>query len=299
MHAPPAVTRAATGVRTRVMVVQAWASKTLVGQIWSRLCEDEFLDRSVALAAKAFVSAFPAIIVVASFMPTSVRSSILSTLARRLGVEGSGLQTIRAALASSDDIRKTTGVLGLIFTFYYVNSFVSALQRVYERAWRRPRPPVVTRYATGAAWLAALIAYFGLLGGARVFMSSAGTAAFAPVGLLATIAVWTVTPWLMLRRHVRLRAILPCGVVTGVAMAAYGASSSIWMPNTVSQNQHQFGFFGVTLALVTWLTGAATIVVVGAITGAVLAEDGGTLGSLIRGGSERSVLSEHAPERMG
>ena len=62
--------------------------------MWQRLVDDEFLDRSVALAAKAFVSAFPAIIVVASFMPESVRHSITSTIAHRLGVAG-GLTSIR------------------------------------------------------------------------------------------------------------------------------------------------------------------------------------------------------------
>jgi hypothetical protein len=68
------------------------------------------------------------------------------------------------------------------------------------------------------------------------------------------------------------------------------------MPRTVSQNRAQFGFFGVALALVTWLTGAATIIVVGANTGSVLSEDRGWIGRLIRGGGDEPVLSERAPD---
>ena len=128
MQLAPPVRRTAARVRDCVEAVQAWVDRTLLGRIWQRLVEDEFLDRSVALAAKAFVSAFPAIIVVASFMPDSIRNSILTTITHRLGVQGD--PTVHGALASTDDTRRTTGVLGLIFTFYYVNSFVTALERV-------------------------------------------------------------------------------------------------------------------------------------------------------------------------
>lgn len=296
MQLAPPVRRTAARVRDRVEAVQAWFEGTFLGRIWQRLLEDEFLDRSVALAAKAFVSAFPAIIVVASFMPTSVRDSITSTLVHRMGVAGAGQRTIRDSLTTSDDVRRTTGVLGLIFTFYYVNSFVTALQRVYERAWKRPPPGAVTRYATGAAWLAALVAYFALLGGARAFIGGASIELFAPLALVLTVGVWTVSPWLMLRRHIRLRVLVPTGVLTGVAMAVYGASASLWMPRTISENQRQFGFFGVALALVTWLTGAATIILVSAHSGAVLAQEEGLAGRVIRGPDD-TVLSARAPDR--
>ena len=41
-----------------------------------RLLEIEFLDRSIALAGKAFVSFFPLVIVVAAFVPEGLRNSI-------------------------------------------------------------------------------------------------------------------------------------------------------------------------------------------------------------------------------
>ena len=36
--------------------------RTAIGDVWSRLLEVEFVDRSIALAAKAFVSFFPFLI---------------------------------------------------------------------------------------------------------------------------------------------------------------------------------------------------------------------------------------------
>ena len=42
---------------------------TTAGRFWSRLLEIEFVDRAVALAAKAVVSFFPLLIVVAALSP--------------------------------------------------------------------------------------------------------------------------------------------------------------------------------------------------------------------------------------
>ena len=77
--------------RERVDEVRGRAQRMLVWQVWERMLETEFVDRSVALAGKAFVSFFPLVIVVAAFMPPSIRSSILATLTHRLGVQGHAL----------------------------------------------------------------------------------------------------------------------------------------------------------------------------------------------------------------
>jgi hypothetical protein len=132
-------------VRRRVDAVRAWVQDRLVWRIWERMLEIEFVDRSVALAGKAFVSFFPLVIVVAAFMPAGVRSSIFTTLTHRLGLHGQALHTTKQAFAGSDDIRKATGVVGLVLTLFYATSFTTALQRVYLRlaaaAGRVGQPP--------------------------------------------------------------------------------------------------------------------------------------------------------------
>jgi membrane protein len=277
-------------LRARSDELQKWAESTIFWRIWERMLENEFIDRSVALGAKAFVSFFPAIIVVAAFMPESVRTSIYQTIAHRAGLSGPGLVTVRGAFASSDDVRKATGIVGLLFTFFYINSFTTALQRVYTRAWRRPKSGRVSGYAFGSAWLVGVVVYFALLGGARHLLQGPETFLFAIFGLAASIAVWWITPWFMLQREVRLRVLLPTGIVTGLASVVYTLSASLWMPRTVTENQRQFGFFGVALALVTWLTGTALIIVIGGCIGPALAEDEGFVGKVIRGSDTASIL---------
>ena len=69
------------------------------------------------------------------------------------------------------------------------------------------------------------------------------------------------------------------------------------MPRTVRENSEQFGFFGVALALVTWFTGVAFIIVGAATVNAVLAEDPGVLGRWTRGRSDE-VLRPRAPAAL-
>ena len=76
-------------------------------------------------------------------------------------------------------------------------------------------------------------------------------------------------------------------------MAGFAVSATIWMPDVVTQNEAQFGFFGVALALVTWFSGAAICILVGACAGSVFAEDTGRVGTLVRGG-ERPTLTAGA-----
>jgi membrane protein len=280
--------------RAQVDAVRAWVEGTLVWRIWERMLETEFVDRSVALAAKAFVSFFPAVIVVAALAPPTIRTSILTTVTSRLGVSGGALATARQAFASSKDVRRATGLLGLVFTVFYATSFFTALQRVYLRAWRRPPGGKVSNYARGPAWMAGILAYAALLGGVHgLFGGGPGTAAFLVASFAGSIVLWWLTAWLMLQGQVRRRVLLTSGVLTGIALTAYAATASLWMPGIVTNNQHQFGFFGVSLALVSWFSGAATCIVVGACAAPVLAEDPGRLGRWARG-SASSILTPGA-----
>jgi membrane protein len=282
-------------VRRRVDPVQDRLRHTLLWNIWERMLEIEFVDRSVALASKAFVSFFPLIIVVAAFAPSGVRASIFSSVTHRLGVEGHALATAKEAFASADQVRRATGVLGLILTFFFASSFTTALQRLYLRAWRRPPAKKVGSYARGPAWLACVLIYMAGLGALRDWAAGgAGLGLFALVALIAVPSAWVFTAWFMLEGQVRPRALIPTGIITGVALGAYGISASLWMSNLVTKNEVQFGFFGVALALVSWFSGAAICLMIGACAGPVLAQDSGWLGRFIRGPAD-STLIEGAP----
>ena len=280
MTAPPR----ASGLRNLVETTRDRGQRTLAWQVWERMLEIEFVDRSVALAGKAFVSFFPLVIVVAAFVPAGIRTSIFSTLTRRLGIGGAALETAKGAFSSADDIRRATGILGLVLTFFFAISFTTAIQRIYLRAWRRAAGGKASAYTRGPAWLAVMLAFMAILGGLRGRVGDgAGLGLFVVVSLVMTCSLWWFTAWFLLLGQVRWRVLVPTGVVTGLAMLGYGLAATVWMPEVVTRNQDQFGFFGVALALVTWFSGAAICILVGACVGPVLAEDTGWIGTLIRG----------------
>jgi membrane protein len=98
----------------------------------------------------------------------------------------------------------------------------------------------------------------------------------------------------MLMGDIRARALLPTGLITGITTAGYSASAAVWMPSILTKNEAQFGMFGVALALVSWFSGAAICILIGACAGPVLADDTGLIGRLSRGRSE-SALSPDSP----
>jgi membrane protein len=109
--------------------------------------------------------------------------------------------------------------------------------------------------------------------------------------------MWWFTAWFMLQGQLRWRVLIPTALITALAMSGYAISATIWMPAVVTRNESQFGFFGVALALVTWFSGAAICVLVGACAGPVLAEDNGPIGALIRG-PKPGLLVEGAPPSL-
>ncbi|HEY5155210.1 MAG TPA: hypothetical protein VIJ47_10785 [Acidimicrobiales bacterium] len=285
-------------VRDRVEAVRDRAQRTLLWQVWERMLEIEFVDRSVALAGKAFVSFFPLVIVVAAFMPPGIRASIFSTLTHRLGIQGAALATAKEAFASTDEVRRATGFLGLVLTFFFAGSFTTAIQRVYLRAWRRSPGGKLGTYTRGPAWLGAMLLYMAVVGGLRGRMGNGiGFSLFLVISLLMTSALWWFTAWFLLLGQVRWRVLIPTGLITGVAMAGYAVVATVWMPEVVTRNQTQFGFFGVALALVTWFSGAAICLLVGACVGPVVAEDAGPVGRFIRG-PHGGVLVDGAPPSL-
>jgi len=281
-------------VRTRIAALRKRLERLLLWRAWERMLEIEFIDRSVALAGKAFVSFFPLVIVVAAFVPEGMRESIIKAVTLRLGIRGDALTITREAFASSDELKKATGVLGLVLTIFFATSFATALQRVYVRAWRRPRASGAGAYGRGIVCILAVLISMALLGAlGSALGGGVGIGLLTIVALAVTSGLWWFAAWFLLMGDVRARVLVPTGVLTSIATLLYSLSASIWMPNVVTDNEAQFGIFGVALALVTWFSGAAICILIGACAGVVFAEDSGAIGRFIRGDTS-STLTPHA-----
>jgi len=269
-----------------------WLETTPIGVLWSRLLEVEFVDRSVALAAKLLVSFFPMLVVAVALARSGVREAIVSAVMERLGVSGPALDMVQQAFASPDATRAATGILGVILTLAYAVSFTTALQRVYLRAWRRPPGGGVRNKGRGALWVGGMLVYIFVLAAMRVLIGGATVTALTwTSSVLVGVLLWWWTAWLMLRGEVRWRPLLPTAAVTGLGISIYALGADIWMPVTVSGNFAQFGAFGIALSFVTFFTGMAFVTVVGAVIGPVLAEADDRVGRWLRGGAATTLVA--------
>ena len=91
--------------RERLGSLLVWFDGSFLGRWWGRLVEMEFIDRAVALAAKAFVAFFPLIVVVAAYAPAGLSTDLIRNLKHRLGLSGPALNAVQDTFASPAQIK--------------------------------------------------------------------------------------------------------------------------------------------------------------------------------------------------
>jgi membrane protein len=271
-------------LRRRVRPALHMAQAGLLGQILGRLIEVRFLDRTVILAAQAFSAILPLFIVVTTISPHPGGDSPGAFMARRLGLAVDDVSSLQVAVLPPPSARASIGVLGVVFALLTATSFARALQRSYELAWRLPRAGVRAAWRTlalviGLALYVELLFLFGRL----VRGVPAGTLLEDLVTFAGASAVWTGSGWILLGGRVRLRLLAAGGLLTAVGFAVLRRLSAFYLPTLVTSNQQQFGLLGVAFTMFSWLSASAFIIVITTAVGAVLAEDPGRLGQLIRG----------------
>jgi membrane protein len=270
-------------LRRRIEPALHMAQTGLPGQILGRLVEVRFLDRTVILAAQGFSAILPLFIVVATVSPQPGGDSPGAIMARRLGLTANDVSSLQVAVLPPPSARASIGVLGVVLAVLTATSFARALQRSYELAWRLPRAGLRAAWRTlalviGLALYVELLFLFGRL----VRGIAAATLLEDLVTFAAAWALWTGAGWILLGGRVRLRLLAAGGLLTAVGFAVLRRLSALYLPTLVASNQQQYGLLGVAFTLYSWLSASAFIIVVATVVGAVLAEDPGRLGQLIR-----------------
>jgi membrane protein len=292
-HRGPAARRTAARVAQRL-------DSTVVGTTWSRLLEVEFVDRSVALAAKAFVSFLPLLVLVAARSPDNVRGGIVSVFADRFGISGGAFDVVRQAFAAPSQTKSASGLLGALITLAFAVSFTTALQRVYLRAWRRPPGGGAKNKGRGAMWLGGVLVLMMFVALSKAVLDGpTGSVVAWALGLIGTTALWWWTARLMVRGEIRWRALLPTAVVMGIGSWVYTLAAAVWMPTNVASQYAQFGAFGIAQSFVTWFTGLAFLVVFGAVLGPALVDGDSALARWMRSGNTTVLEPDAKPALPG
>ena len=234
----------------------------------------EGFNLGLILAAQAFLTLVPLVIVLAAFAPRLLGVQLSAQLQAALGLANSSL-AFQGILAGPGRVARVGGAVGIVLLLAAGLSFVTALQRAYEKVWQLPRLGVVRSSWRVVAWLAACVLVFVLSGLADAGFRGVpgGTAVLVLVGLAGTLLFWWWTPHLLLGARAGWRALLPSAVLTGGQLAGLVWLSPLITPTFVANMEGEFGPFGTVFVVMAWLTIVCSMVVFGAIVGEVIARD--------------------------
>jgi len=271
--------------RVRALVYRVLDTVPPVRRTVDALVRIEVVDRSMAIGAQALLALVPMLVILAAFLP-DVTDAATDRFASVTGLGSAGEEAVEttvddAAYASAgvdpEQVRATTGIIGILIVLFSATSFARALQRMYEKAWEQPAMGGVVARRRCLVWLFGWLLASQSLTLVGWLDDHASPLLLDPLwfGLrcLALTLIWWWTPWYLLFGRVRWTRLLFAATVTGVVLAVYTGASSLVMPRYVVASGDQFGALGVVLAVATWLVGAAGVVVVTTVVGRAVSED--------------------------
>jgi membrane protein len=262
--------------------VRALVGTTAFGRAVLRLArtlvEIEVFDRSMTLAAQAFTSILPLIIVGAALRRGDARP-IGAGLSGYLGLNRSAADALERAVPASSDVVSSLGWFGILLLVVSATAFSRALERFYSRVWSIKKPG----FRAVWRWLAVLATV--LLGLVLVQFTRSTLRAEGSFVVLSGMVefilwtlVWLFAGWSVLNRTITLRALLPGAVLCGAGLAIVGGFGRIYLPIALTSAADQFGVLGITIAYVGWLFVIMSVVVIAVTIGKVLTVDYGVMG---------------------
>jgi membrane protein len=240
----------------------------------------QIFDRSMTLAAQAFTSIFPLIIMLSALVGRG-RSGSLAEIAHLP-------ETSRYVLddALNQAGISAFGVAGCLIVLLSATGLARALARAYAVAWEirhAPSGPAgAWRWLAGVLLIAAFAVSTRLLGWLTTNLPLPRLSA-AVLLMLADCGVAVLVPRLILGNAVPVRMLAPGGAAFGAAMLAVRPVGSVYLPRALHASADRYGTIGVAFTYIGWLYVVAFCLLLAVVFGHVLAHDEGALGRRIRG----------------
>ncbi|RKE20737.1 YhjD/YihY/BrkB family envelope integrity protein [Streptomyces sp. TLI_171] len=245
----------------------------LVGRAVSNLIRVNLLDNATRLAAQAFLSALPALFVVAVFAPATVKHSVTVSLREQLGLQGAAQQQVQQLMNTHPDgAAQGFGALGVLVTLASATALSRALQRVCERAWEMPKHSARLALWRWVVWLLGWLVFLLIQVPLRDGFG-AGYWLGVPLTFVASTAVWWWTQHLLLGGRIRWFPLLPGAVLCGVAEVGLGIASKVYLPHAMSTSVERFGGYGVVFTALSWLIALFAAITLALVLGRVISEE--------------------------
>jgi membrane protein len=233
-----------------------------------------FLDiegslQATVLAAQAFTSLIPFMVVAAAFAPGS--ADLADRIVERFDLSGASERSVNQLFASAGETESAVTWVSMVILVLSALSFTRALQRVFQRAYGR-QPDAVSDAWRGLGWVLALVAWLVVSSPLKGDLEGIGGIVFAvALSTVTGFVLWLGTPMLLLGERDWQR-LAPGALVSGVLGALLGVASSIYIPIAMDWSAERYGLIGIAFALQSWLLVLSFVIVIGAVVGAVVME---------------------------
>ena len=235
-----------------------------------RFVEVEGAQQATLMAAQAFTSLVPFLVVVAAFGPGE--GDIGDKLVERFDLHGQSEDNVRALFASGAETRSAVPWVAVGILLVSAMSFARVTQKMFEQAYKLP-PSGIAGAWRGIVWLAGFTVLASIAGPLREELSDAGGVALAvAASSVSGFVLWLWTPSILLA-HMDWRSAAPGALVSGVLTGIATVGSAIYIPIAMEWSSDRYGLIGVAFTLQSWLLAMGFVVVVGAVVGAIIVSE--------------------------
>jgi membrane protein len=229
----------------------------------------QIFDRSMTLAAQAFTSIFPLVIMIGALSGSRARERLTDLV--RLPADSTRL--VQEALSGSRS--GAFGVLGSLIVVLSATGLARALARSYRATWSVPgrrNGPAATAWQIGTVLLVVLfLVGVRLLTHLADLLPAPGLAG-AVVTLLADCGLAVALPRILLGPGVPRDRLLLGGLLFGLMMLAVRAAGAIYLPRALESSTERYGTIGLAFTYIGWLYVLSFCLLLSAILAGVVAD---------------------------
>ena len=232
----------------------AWLARSWVGRLLGRttagLVRVQIFDRSMTLAAQAFTSIFPVLILLAAVLGGG-QSGRLADFAH---LPPTSRYVIDDALGRGGI--GAFGVVGSLVVLISSTGLARALARAYAAVWSVHQTPGGPRASW--RWLVTVLTLALFAVGSRLlgwFDRQLPLRGLVSALLLLAMdcAIGVLMPWLLLGAAVPMRMLLPGSILFGLVMLFVRPAGAVYLPRALQTSADRYGTIGVAFTYIGWL----------------------------------------------
>jgi membrane protein len=234
-----------------------------------RFVDVEGAQQATVLAAQAFTSLIPFLVVAAALGPGE--GDLGDRIIERFSLDGSAARSVRSLFNDAGEVESAVTWVGIVILVLSSLSFTRAMQRMFQRAYgTEPRGP--KDMWRGLVWLAAFAVWITMGSALRdEFKDLGGVVLAVLITGVVGFVMWLGTPMILLGRRDWHR-LAPGAVVSAVLGTLAGVASAIYVPILMTWSADRYGLIGIAFSLQSWLLVIGFVAVIGAVVGAVASE---------------------------